>query len=130
MEGTFNWNVGLCCVFISSVFYDLEDRIVEFWEIYMSQAVQNIEKLNPDLLVDNPAQIVNWDFVSDFVSVVGRIFRSAKHCRYQYEYVVLPREDGKVMYSIKQKKTPKSIYKVGSYLRSVCCNKFRNVELL
>lgn len=96
----------------------------------MSQAVQNIEKLNPDLLVDNPAQIVNWDFVSDFVSVVGRIFRSAKHCRYQYEYVVLPREDGKVMYSIKQKKTPKSIYKVGSYLRSVCCNKFRNVELL
>ncbi|CAG5123366.1 unnamed protein product, partial [Candidula unifasciata] len=75
------------------------------------EAVQNIQKLNPDLLVDNPAQIVNWDFVSDFVSVVGRIFRSAKHCRYQYEYVVLPREDGKIVYNLKQKKTPKSIYK-------------------
>uniref|UniRef100_A0A0B7BEW9 Helicase C-terminal domain-containing protein n=2 Tax=Arion vulgaris TaxID=1028688 RepID=A0A0B7BEW9_9EUPU len=75
------------------------------------EAVQNIQKLNPDLLVDNPAQIVNWDFVSDFVSVVGRSFRSAKHCRYQYEYVVLPREDGKIIYNMKQKKTPKSIYK-------------------
>ncbi|XP_059176200.1 helicase domino-like isoform X2 [Physella acuta] len=75
------------------------------------EAVQHIQKLNPDLLIDNPAQIVNWDFVSDFVSVVGRIFRAAKHCRYQYEYVVLPREDGKILYNLKQKKTPKSIYK-------------------
>ena len=64
--------------------------------------------------MDNPAQIQNWDFVSDFVSTVGRIYRSGKHCRYQYEYVVLPREDGKIIqnYSLKQKKPPKSIYKV------------------
>ncbi|GFR90727.1 E1A-binding protein p400 [Elysia marginata] len=75
------------------------------------EAVQNIQKLNSDLLIDNPAQIVNWDFVSDFVSVVGRCFRAAKHCRYQYEYVVLPREDGKIVYNMKQKKSPKSIYK-------------------
>ncbi|GFN95545.1 E1a-binding protein p400 [Plakobranchus ocellatus] len=75
------------------------------------EAVQHIQKLNSDLLIDNPAQIVNWDFVSDFVSVVGRCFRAAKHCRYQYEYFVLPREDGKIVYNIKQKKTPKSIYK-------------------
>ncbi|KAK3749018.1 hypothetical protein RRG08_056925 [Elysia crispata] len=75
------------------------------------EAVQHIQKLNSDLLIDNPAQIVNWDFVSDFVSVVGRCFRAAKHCRYQYEYVVLPREDGKIVYNMKQKKTPKSIYK-------------------
>ncbi|XP_035827815.1 helicase domino isoform X2 [Aplysia californica] len=75
------------------------------------EAVQHIQKLSPDLLMDNPAQIVNWDFVSDFVSTVGRIFRAAKHCRYQYECVVLPREDGKIVYNIKQKKTPKSIYK-------------------
>lgn len=76
------------------------------------QAVQHIQKLNPELIIDNPAQTVNWDFVSDYVSVVGRIFRAAKHCRYQYEYVVLPREDGKILYNLKQKKTPKSIYKV------------------
>jgi len=77
------------------------------------EAVQTIQKLCPDLVMDNPAQIVNWDFVSDFVSGVGRIFRAAKHCRYQYECVVLPREDGKVIsnYNIKNKKQPKSIYK-------------------
>uniref|UniRef100_A0A2C9JZS6 Helicase domino n=1 Tax=Biomphalaria glabrata TaxID=6526 RepID=A0A2C9JZS6_BIOGL len=75
------------------------------------EAVQHIQKLNPELIIDNPAQTVNWDFVSDYVSVVGRIFRAAKHCRYQYEYVVLPREDGKILYNLKQKKTPKSIYK-------------------
>ena len=92
------------------------------------QAVQTLLQLPLNLTVMSPAHIPNWDLVSDIVSTTSRIYRSPKQCRLRYENVIIPREEGKVVFEPNprkpQKKIPKSVYKVSSiqeYLLILSC---------
>ena len=70
--------------------------------------------LTLNLTVLSPARIANWELVADFVNGCSRTYRSPKQCKNRYENVIIPREEGRLLYDInprKQKKT-KGIYKV------------------
>ena len=65
-------------------------------------------------MIVSPAHTPNWDMVADVVNSVSRVYRSPKQCRHRYETVIIPREEGRILYDMnprKQKKT-KGIYKV------------------
>ncbi|XP_041347993.1 helicase SRCAP-like isoform X2 [Gigantopelta aegis] len=85
--------------------------IHEDWALL--QAVQTLLNLPLNLIIVAPAHIANWDLVADVVSSCSRVYRSPKQCRIRYETVIIPREEGRILYDIsprKQKKT-KGIYK-------------------
>lgn len=66
-------------------------------------------------MVISPAHQPNWDLVADVVNCCSRVYRSAKQCKYRYENVVIPREEGRILYDMnpkKQSKKTKGIYKV------------------
>lgn len=88
--------------------------IHEDWSLL--QAVQTLLQLPLNLTAPSPAHIPNWDLVADIVSTTSRIYRSPKQCRLRYENVIIPREEGKLLYEPNprktQKKMPKSVQKV------------------
>lgn len=66
-------------------------------------------------MVVSPAHHPNWDLVADVVNTCSRVYRSAKQCKNRYENVIIPREEGRILYDInprKQSKKTKGIYKV------------------
>ncbi|MCJ8735402.1 hypothetical protein PDJAM_G00246280 [Pangasius djambal] len=75
------------------------------------QAVKQLLELPLNLTIVSPAHTPNWDLVSDVVSSCSRIYRSPKQCRSRYENVIIPREEGKLIYEANPKKKTKSIYK-------------------
>ncbi|XP_069134718.1 helicase domino-like isoform X2 [Argopecten irradians] len=86
--------------------------IHEDWALL--QAVQSLFDVPLNLMVVSPAHQLNWDLVADIVSSVSRVYRSAKQCRNRYENVIIPREEGRILYDInprKQSKKTKGIYK-------------------
>ncbi|XP_053136209.1 E1A-binding protein p400 isoform X4 [Hemicordylus capensis] len=83
--------------------------ISEDWALL--QAVKQLLELPLNLAVLSPAHTPNWDLVSDVVNSCSRVYRSPKQCRNRYENVVIPREEGKLMYEANPKKKTKSIYK-------------------
>ncbi|XP_066466184.1 E1A-binding protein p400 isoform X10 [Tiliqua scincoides] len=83
--------------------------ISEDWALL--QAVKQLLELPLNLTVVSPAHTPNWDLVSDVVNSCSRVYRSPKQCRNRYENVVIPREEGKLMYEASPKKKTKSIYK-------------------
>uniref|UniRef100_A0A1B6LJA9 Myb-like domain-containing protein n=1 Tax=Graphocephala atropunctata TaxID=36148 RepID=A0A1B6LJA9_9HEMI len=86
--------------------------IHEDWAIL--QAVQFVQELTLNLVVVCPGHTPNWEMVADMVNMVSRIYRSPRQCKNRYEYVIIPREEGKMVLdanSKKQKKT-KSVYKL------------------
>ncbi|KAH9383842.1 hypothetical protein HPB48_025612 [Haemaphysalis longicornis] len=85
--------------------------IHEDWAIL--QVIQQMQDIPLNLTVLSPGHTPNWDLVSDAVNTVSRIYRSPKQCKDRYEAVIVPREEGKILYDTnpkKQKKT-KGIYK-------------------
>uniref|UniRef100_A0A3Q2Y184 E1A binding protein p400 n=1 Tax=Hippocampus comes TaxID=109280 RepID=A0A3Q2Y184_HIPCM len=84
--------------------------ISEDWALL--QAVKQLLELPLNLTIVSPAHTPNWDLVSDVVNSCSRIYRSPKQCRNRYENVIIPREEGKLMYEANPKKKTKSIYKV------------------
>ncbi|XP_064649340.1 helicase domino-like isoform X3 [Lineus longissimus] len=86
--------------------------IHEDWALL--QAVQTLLELPLNLTVVSPAHIPNWDLVADVVNAASRIYRSAKQCKNRYEGIVVPREEGKILYDINPRKQKKSkgLYKV------------------
>ncbi|KAK2522737.1 Ep400 [Columba guinea] len=84
--------------------------ISEDWALL--QAVKQLLELPLNLAVVSPAHTPNWDLVSDVVNSCSRVYRSPKQCRNRYENVIIPREEGKLMYEANPKKKTKSIYKV------------------
>uniref|UniRef100_A0A668A6E1 E1A binding protein p400 n=1 Tax=Myripristis murdjan TaxID=586833 RepID=A0A668A6E1_9TELE len=54
----------------------------------------------------------------DVVNSCSRIYRSPKQCRSRYENVIIPREEGKLVYEANPKKKTKSIYKNSRPLRT------------
>ncbi|XP_073415107.1 E1A-binding protein p400-like isoform X2 [Dendrobates tinctorius] len=83
--------------------------ISEDWALL--QAVKHLLELPLNLTVVSPAHTSNWDLVSDVVNSCSRIYRSSKQCRTRYENVIIPREEGKLMFEANPKKKTKSIYK-------------------
>ncbi|XP_063051438.1 E1A-binding protein p400 isoform X2 [Engraulis encrasicolus] len=83
--------------------------ISEDWALL--QAVKQLLELPLNLTIVSPAHTPNWDLVSDVVNSCSRIYRSPKQCRSRYENVIIPREEGKLMYEANPKKKTKSIYK-------------------
>ncbi|XP_039188240.1 E1A-binding protein p400 isoform X5 [Crotalus tigris] len=83
--------------------------ISEDWALL--QAVKQLLELPLNLAILSPAHTPNWDLVSDVVNSCSRVYRSPKQCRNRYENIVIPREEGKLMYEANPKKKTKSIYK-------------------
>ncbi|XP_072322519.1 E1A-binding protein p400 isoform X2 [Scyliorhinus torazame] len=83
--------------------------ISEDWALL--QAVKQLLELPLNLAIISPAHTPNWDLVSDVVNSCSRIYRSPKQCRNRYENVIIPREEGKLIYDANPKKKTKSIYK-------------------
>ncbi|XP_028680462.2 E1A-binding protein p400 isoform X4 [Erpetoichthys calabaricus] len=82
--------------------------ISEDWALL--QAVKQLLELPLNLSIISPAHTPNWDMVSDVVNSCSRIYRSPKQCRSRYENVIIPREEGKLVYETPKKKT-KNLYK-------------------
>ncbi|KAL3244863.1 hypothetical protein MRX96_018452 [Rhipicephalus microplus] len=85
--------------------------IHEDWAIL--QVIQQLQDIPLNLTVLTPGHTPNWDLVADVVNTVSRIYRSPKQCKDRYENIIVPREEGKILYDTnpkKQKKT-KGIYK-------------------
>ncbi|XP_075917520.1 E1A-binding protein p400-like [Petromyzon marinus] len=82
----------------------------------MLSAIQQLLELPLNLALVSPAHTPNWELVSDVVNVVSRVYRSPKHCRSRYEAVVVPREEGKLLYDFhpKKKQKTKGVYKTKS----------------
>lgn len=82
------------------------------WSIYEDKAIlsviQNLQGLPLNLMLISPGHTPNWDLVADIVNQTSRIYRSPKQCRYRYEAIIVPREEGKAMDSPKKQKKNKS----------------------
>nr|XP_020446076.1 LOW QUALITY PROTEIN: E1A-binding protein p400 [Monopterus albus] len=72
--------------------------ISEDWALL--QAVKQLLELPLNLTIVSPAHTPNWD-----------TSRPPKQCRCRYENVIIPREEGKLVYEANPKKKTKSIYK-------------------
>ncbi|XP_051168190.1 helicase domino isoform X6 [Leptopilina boulardi] len=89
----------------------LEWTIHEDWSLL--QSIQVYQSLPLNLVVLSPGQTPNWDLVADIVNNTARIYRSPKQCRNRYEAVIVPREEGKLLYDTtpKKQKKQKGVYK-------------------
>ncbi|XP_071849839.1 helicase domino-like isoform X3 [Apostichopus japonicus] len=88
--------------------------INEDWALL--QAIQTLQELPLALQPLIPGHTINWDLVSDIVNSCSRIYRSPKQCKIRYENVIIPREEGKILYdnNPKKQKKNKSIYRTKS----------------
>lgn len=79
------------------------------WSIYEDKAllniIQNMQGLPLNLMLLSPGHTPNWDLVADIVNQTSRVYRTPKQCRYRYEAVIVPREEGKLVEN--PKKQPK-----------------------
>lgn len=89
----------------------MEPEGMSEWFIYedmaMLNVIQNLQGLPLNLMVLSPGHTVNWDLVADIVNQSSRTYRSPKQCRYRYEAVVVPREEGKLIETPKKSKKNK-----------------------
>ncbi|CAG2054453.1 unnamed protein product [Timema podura] len=102
-----------------------EPENVPEWAVYedwaILQAVQSFQELPLNLMILSPGHTPNWDMVSDMVNTVSRAYRSPKQCRARYESVIIPREEGKLLFDPspkKQKKTKSGMYKFPSQTKT------------
>ncbi|XP_076286564.1 domino helicase isoform X6 [Lasioglossum baleicum] len=90
----------------------LDWMIHEDWALL--QAIQIYQGLPLNLMILSPGHTPNWDLVADIVNNTSRIYRSPKQCRSRYESVIVPREEGKLLYDTtpKKQKKQKGVYKI------------------
>ncbi|ESO91647.1 hypothetical protein LOTGIDRAFT_122039, partial [Lottia gigantea] len=94
-----------------------QDQDIPEWLIHedwaLLQAVQSLLNLPLNLQVVSPAVIINWDLVADVVNSGSRVYRTPKMCKFQYENVIIPREEGRILYDVspRKQKKQKGIYK-------------------
>ena len=79
--------------------------IQEDWALH--QAVLEMQGLPLSLSQTQPGHQVNWDMVADMVNSVSRSYRSGKQSRARYEAFIVPREEGRVLYEVNNKKKTK-----------------------
>lgn len=93
----------------------LEPEGMAEWLIFEDRAIlnviQNLQGLPLNLMVISPGHTPNWDLVSDIVNQTSRTYRSPKQCRWRYEAVIVPREEGKLTDSPKKQKKSKNLLK-------------------
>lgn len=82
-------------------------------DIAILQTIQGYQNLSLNLVIISPGHTPNWDLVSDYVNNTSRIHRSGKQCKSRYENVIVPREEGKLLYDAlpKKQKKQKGVYK-------------------
>lgn len=96
----------------------LEQEHVLDWMVHedwsLLQAIQVYQGLPLNLVILSPGHTPNWDLVADIVNNTSRIYRSPKQCRTRYETVIVPREEGKLLYETtpKKQKKQKGVYKM------------------
>ncbi|XP_034942058.1 helicase domino isoform X5 [Chelonus insularis] len=90
----------------------LDWMVHEDWALL--QAIQVYQGLPLNLMILSPGHTPNWDLVADIVNNTSRIYRSPKQCRARYETVIIPREEGKLLYDStpKKQKKQKGVYKL------------------
>ncbi|XP_055839323.1 helicase domino isoform X2 [Episyrphus balteatus] len=85
------------------------------WSIYEDIAIvhvlSNLQGLPINLMLLSPGHTPNWDLVAEIVNMYSKTYRSPKHCRWRYEAVIVPREEGKLLESPKKQKKIKSAMK-------------------
>lgn len=83
------------------------------WSIHedmiILNVIQNLQLLPLNLILLSPGHTPNWDLVAELVNQTSRVYRSPKQCRYRYEAVIVPREEGKLMDSPKKQKKNKTL---------------------
>ena len=72
--------------------------IQEDWALL--NTIKEIQGLPLTLNTMSPAHTVNWDLVSDMVNAVSRVYRGPRQCRYRFENIIAPREEGRIMYDM------------------------------
>lgn len=88
-------------------------------DIELLNVVQQLQGLPLNLMLLSPGHTPNWDLVSDIINQTSRAYRTPKHCRYRYEAVIVPREEGKLIESPKkQKKTKNPLKATAKNLRT------------
>ncbi|XP_012528470.1 helicase domino isoform X8 [Monomorium pharaonis] len=86
--------------------------VYEEWSLLHS--IQNYQSLPLNTMILSPGHTPNWDMVADVLNNSSRLFRSPKECRGRYDSVIVPREEGKLIYDTtpkKQKKQKGNVYK-------------------
>lgn len=85
------------------------------WLIFEDRAIlnviQNLQCLPLSLMVISPGHTPNWDLVADIVNQTSRTYRSPKQCRWRFEAIIVPREEGKLIDSPKKQKKSKNLLK-------------------
>lgn len=83
------------------------------WSIHedmvILNVIQNLQLLPLNLILLSPGHTPNWDLVAELVNQTSRTYRSPKQCRYRYEALIVPREEGKLMDSPKKQKKNKGL---------------------
>ncbi|XP_065077199.1 helicase domino isoform X2 [Ochlerotatus camptorhynchus] len=77
-------------------------------DMAMLNVIQNLQGLPLNLMLVSPGHTPNWDLVADIVNQSSRTYRLPKQCRYRYEAVIIPREEGKLLESPKKQKKSKN----------------------
>ncbi|XP_055613145.1 helicase domino isoform X2 [Uranotaenia lowii] len=77
-------------------------------DMSMLNVIQNLQGLPLNLMLVSPGHTPNWDLVADIVNQSSRTYRLPKQCRYRYEAVIIPREEGKLLESPKKQKKSKN----------------------
>lgn len=87
-------------------------------DIELLNVIQQLQGLPLNLMLLSPGHTPNWDLVADIINQTSRVYRTAKHCRYRYEAVIVPREEGKLIESPKKQKKTKNPLKAPKNLRT------------
>lgn len=83
-------------------------------DIELLNVIQQLQGLPLNLMLLSPGHTANWDLVADIINQSSRVYRTAKHCRYRYEAVIVPREEGKLIESPKKQKKTKNPLKAST----------------
>ncbi|XP_075165113.1 domino helicase [Haematobia irritans] len=98
-----------------------EPEGVAEWCIYEDIAILhvlvNLQGLPCNLMLLSPGHTPNWDLVAEIVNTFSKTYRSPKQCRWRYEAIIQPREEGKLVDSPKKQKKLKANLKT-EYLKS------------
>nr|XP_012225744.1 PREDICTED: E1A-binding protein p400-like [Linepithema humile]XP_012225745.1 PREDICTED: E1A-binding protein p400-like [Linepithema humile]XP_012225746.1 PREDICTED: E1A-binding protein p400-like [Linepithema humile] len=106
------------------------------WLVYeewgLLHPIQSYQNLPLNTMILTPGHTPNWDMVADTINNSARLHRSPKHCRGRYGTVIMPREEGKLMYDVapkKQKKQKGSVYKTPQVSESKTNRALRTSQL-
>merc|ERR1712223_1264332 len=72
--------------------------VAEDWALLT--AVRDLLELPLNLQATSPAHTPNWDMIADMVNSVSHVYRGPRQCRNRYETIVVPREEGRILFDL------------------------------